>query len=383
MQSFTPSSSSVLPGNAAVTQLMEPIDAILSQFPGATEFIMNRPGEAFIEQQGRWHRIDVPQLTLRRCLELANSVAIYARQDISERAPLLSATLPAGQRIQLVVPPAVEMDKIVICIRIPGSSVRPLESYVSEGAFSKFIWTPSSELSALLPAESVALPLNTRHDITHKLTTLDKQLLAHLHARDLSAFLISAIRGKKNIAVIGDTGSGKTTLMKALCQFIPVHERIVTIEDVRELFLPLHANICHLLYSKGSQGVAQVSPADLIGASMRLKPDRVLLAELRGSEAFDYLKLMTAGHSGSITSFHAESCSLAAQRYVFMAKEHADAAIFTDEALKRLVGMTVDITLHVTAEPIEDGTSGDITGVERYVTEVSFDPTAKRALSAA
>jgi type IV secretion system protein VirB11 len=352
------------PGNtlrtdAAVTQMMEPIDAILERFPGATEFAMVRPGEAYIEQSGAWHRLEVPQFNMKRCLEFANVVAIYANQDISERAPLLSATLPAGQRIQIVVPPAVERGLLSMCIRIPGASVRSLESYVQDRVFDRFTWT-QGDAQAQQP----------------QMSNLDQRLVQLLLQRDLMGFLIAAVRGKKNIAVVGDTGSGKTTLMKAVCQYIAEHERIITIEDVRELFLPKHPNASHLLYSKGSQGVAKVTPADLIGACMRLKPDRVLLAELRGSEAFDFLKLMTAGHSGSITSFHAESCELAAQRYVFMSKEHPDAAMFTDEALKRLVSLTIDIIVHITAERIEDK-SGQAIGVDRYVTQVSFNPAQK------
>ena len=354
--------SNVLREDAAVMQLMEPIDQILSKFPGATEFAMVRQQEAFIEQNGAWHRLDLPEFTLRRCLDLASGVAIYAKQDVSERNPLLSATLPGGQRIQIVLPPAVATGTIGICIRIPGSSVRSLESYVESGAFGRYVWLQEAEVNAS----------------THSFTSLDKRLVEHLNRRDLMAFLIDAVKGKKNIAVVGDTGSGKTTLMKSVCQFIAKHERIITIEDVRELFLPMHSNRLHLLYSKGSQGVAKVSPADLIGACMRLKPDRVLLAELRGAEAFDFLKLMTTGHSGSVTSFHAESCELAAQRYVFMAKEHLDAAMFTDEALKRLVNMTIDIMLHVTAEPIENEV-GDVISLDRYVTQVSFNPLIRAA----
>lgn len=357
MTASNPMVDNALRSDAAVIQLIEPIDRILSAYPGATEFAMVRPGQAFIEHNGAWISIEVPEFTMRRCLELANGVAIYAKQDISERNPLLSATLPGGQRIQVVVPPAVEMDAISICIRIPGGSVRSLDQYVSDGTFSRFTWQ-----------RPVQAEIEWK-----RLNPSDQKLIQCLDARDLKSFLIEAVRAKKNIAVVGDTGSGKTTLMKAMCQHIPAHERIITIEDVREIFLPNHLNRSHLLYSKGGQGVAKVTPADLIGACMRLKPDRVLLAELRGSEAFDYLKLMTAGHRGSVTSFHAESCTLAPQRYVFMAKEHGDAAMFNDEQLKRLVAMTVDIMLHVTAEAVFDD-QGQAVGVERYVTEVSFNP---------
>jgi type IV secretion system protein VirB11 len=176
--------------------------------------------------------------------------------------------------------------------------------------------------------------------------------------------------------VVGDTGSGKTTLMKTLCQHIPQSERIITIEDVRELTLPLHDNLVHLLYSKGGQGIASLTPADLIAACMRMRPDRVLLAELRGSEAFDFLKLLTTGHSGSITSYHAESCALALERYVLMAKEHSDAAIFDADGLKRLVRLTLDIIIHVKAESCAQADGG--LAKRRYVSEVHFDPVARR-----
>jgi type IV secretion system protein VirB11 len=185
-----------------------------------------------------------------------------------------------------------------------------------------------------------------------------------------------AVVEKKNIAFVGNTGSGKTTLMKTVCQDIPVHERLITIEDVRELFLPNHPNRVHLLYSKGGQGVAKVTPSDFIASNMRMKPDRVLLAELRGAEAFDFLKLLTTGHSGSITSYHAESCALAMERYVFMAKEHEQAAIYDADALKHLVALTIDVIVHVVAAVVFDA-AGNPLRKERYVREVHFDPIAK------
>ena len=124
-----------------------------------------------------------------------------------------------------------------------------------------------------------------------------------------------------------------------------------------------------------AKGVAPVTPSDLIASSMRMKPDRVLLAELRGGEAFDFLKLLTTGHSGSITSFHAESCALASERYVFMCKENEQAAIYDTAALKRLVALTIDVIVHVTAKTAyEDGAA---VRKERFVAEVHFDPVAK------
>jgi type IV secretion system protein VirB11 len=109
---------------------------------------------------------------------------------------------------------------------------------------------------------------------------------------------------------------------------------------------------------------------------MRMKPDRVLLAELRGGEAFDFLKLLTTGHSGSLSSFHAESCALAFERYVFMCKEHEHASIYDAEALKRLVRLTIDVIVHIKVRRIFDA-QGTPIAKERYVSEVHYDPLAK------
>lgn len=343
-----------------VRQLMEPIHELLAAHPGVTEFVMSNPLEAFMEVGAEWIKVAMPLMTEDKCYQLANAVAIYAGQAISAQQPLLSATLPSGERIQITVPPVVEPGTISLSIRIPSMTIRSLDEYENQGAFARFVWAESPDIAA-------------RND---ELQESERRLVALLKDRNLKEFLIQAVREKKNIAVVGDTGSGKTTLMKSVCQYILPTERLITIEDVRELFLPNHENRVHLLYSKGGQGVAKVTPADLIGATMRMKPDRVLLAELRAGEAFDFLKLLTTGHSGSITSFHAESCALSYERYVFMCKEHPDAQTYTDMALKRLVALTIDIIVHVTARVVYDS-QGNPTHKERFVTEVSYDPALK------
>jgi type IV secretion system protein VirB11 len=198
-----------------------------------------------------------------------------------------------------------------------------------------------------------------------------------LASGNLREFIVEAVLARKNTGVIGDTGSGKTTLMKSMCQHIPIDERLITVEDVRELMLPLHENRVHLLYSKNAQGISNVTPGDLIASLMRMAPKRALLAELRGSEAWDFLKLLTTGHSGSITSWHAESCALGFERFVFMVKENHEAATLARAEIKHLVTLTMDIVIHITREAVYDA-SGQQVGYERYVDEVYFDPWAKR-----
>lgn len=341
-------SSGGLGSDAMVRELIRPLEALLAR-AGTTELVINRPRQAFIEQHGQWTAVEVPDLSFERLSALATAIANYSDQDISPRSPILSAMLPDGQRVQIVVPPAVEPGHVSFSIRIPASQIRTLESYDAEGAFRHFRWVGEATVRA--------------HE------GLDASLIDHLRQRNLLGFFHAAVRGRKNIAIVGETGSGKTTLMKSLCQSIPSTERLITIEDVRELELPNHPNRVHLLYAKGGHGVAEITPSDLIASNMRMKPDRVLLAELRGAEAFDYLKLLTTGHAGSITSFHAESCALATERYAFMCREHADAAVYAIADLKRLVSLTLDVIVHVTAK--DDAVEKR---PRRYVREVWFDP---------
>jgi len=343
----------------AVRELLRPLEPFFA-IDGVTEIVVNRPGEVLFELGAQWKAVSVPDLAADRLQALARAIATYCDQDISARSPMLSAILPDGQRIQIMVPPAVAPQRISLSIRLPSRTLRSLCDYQTDGAFDRFVW-PAAAKVGLQPCD---------------LSNDDTALQDALHRRDLLGFLTSAVRERRNIAVVGDTGSGKTTLMKALCEQIPQEERLITIEDVQELTLPNHLNVVNLLYSKGGQGVADISPADLIAASMRMRPDRVLLAELRGSEAFDFLKLLTTGHRGSITSFHAESCALAVERFVLMAKEHGDAAIFDANGLKRLVRLTFDVVLHVRAERAE-GEHGE--WIKRsYVNEVHFDPVARQ-----
>lgn len=345
--------------DAVLMETAQPLFQVLAKHPGATELAVNRPGRVDVEVGATWLAEDAPQITMAWAAQFSRAVATFTRQNISEQTPILSAMLPGGERVQIMLPPSVEQGTVSVTLRVPGSQIKTIEEYEQEGYFDRYVWA--------LDADKLA-------DRTPELSHVDHGLVEHLKAGDLGGFLRGAVLARKNIAVVGDTGSGKTTLMKTLCQHVPLNERLITIEDVRELLLPQHENRVHMLYSKGGQGTAKVTPAELIASCMRSKPDRVLLAELRGSEAFDFLKLLTTGHNGSITSYHAESCALAFDRYVFMVKEHADAAIFDSDQIKRLVTLTIDVIVHVAVDLI---TEGGRVSKRRYVRQVHFDPVAK------
>lgn len=356
-----------LHGDETIRALSEPLLQAMSGIEGLTEVTMSVPGVFFFLVNGSWHRRSIEQMDRNRCERLVEAVSYYVRQEIKHESPLLSTSLPGGERIQVAIPPACDQGQLVLAIRVPDRTIsRSLQSYEDEGVFAKFRWVESQHTQTF--AQHLSPP--------------EQRLIELLRTKKLKDFLHQAVLQKKTIAVIGDTGSGKTTLMKALCAQIPQQERLITIEDTRELILPGHENRAHLLYAKGGASAKHITPADLIAACMRLRPDRVLLAELRGAEAWDFLKLMTTGHAGSITSFHAESCALAFERWAFMAKEHPDAASASSRDIKALVSLTVDVILHMTARTIYNR-DGQGQGVERYVTEVYFDPAAKIAYSAA
>ena len=154
-----------------------------------------------------------------------------------------------------------------------------------------------------------------------------EQELKRLHAAgEWAEFLQLAVRLRKNILVSGPTGSGKTTLTKGLVLEIPSDERLVVLEDAAELSLTSHPNSVRLLYSKDGQGLARVSAKQLLEASLRMRPDRILLAELRGEEAYYYLRNVNSGHPGSITSIHASSAQLAFEQLTLLVKRVAGGA---------------------------------------------------------
>jgi type IV secretion system protein VirB11 len=348
-----------LPDDASVRELMRPFAPLLSD-PRVTELVINRPCRALTETHTGWHGHDLVALDFERLMSFAVAIATLTSQEISAQRPFLSALLPDDERIQIVVPPVVPSRTVSITIRRPSSREKTLETYAQEGLFDGTVWQRPARLDDLMP----------------KLGLLDRELVRLLDARDFVGFFRMAVEGRKNVAAVGDTGSGKTTFTKTLCQHIPATERVVTIEDVRELFLPHLENCVHLLYSKGNQGQARVTPADLIASCMRMKPDRVLLAELRGSEAYDFLKLLTTGHAGSLTSYHAQNVTVAIERFALMAKEHPEAAAYGDAALKRLLFLTIDVIAHLEARAILND-RGEQIGKRWAMTEIWFDPVRK------
>ena len=195
----------------------------------------------------------------------------------------------------------------------------------------------------------------------------ETRLLRLLENHELEAFMRLAVVSRRNILVSGPTGSGKTTYTKALIREIPTDERLITIEDARELVLDRHPNHLRLYYSKDDQGLARVAPKQLLESCLRMKPDRILLAELRAEEAFDYLRNVNSGHPGSITSVHAASAELAFEQLVLLVKQSRAGAELARADIKSLLYLLVDVVIQF-----------GVDGRRRYVKEVFYDPARKR-----
>jgi type IV secretion system protein VirB11 len=315
----------------------------LLSIPDVTEVCINRPGEAFVETSKGWQRESAGFASLEWCHRFAKLVANSTQQRIDEQSPLLSASLPSGERVQIVLPPATTMGCIAITIRRPSNRVWSIDELASRGIFAK-------------TARS------------HHVEATEIDLRRLLAERDYPSFMRLAVRSHQNILVSGPTGSGKTTWTKALIREIPAEERLITIEDAQELMLDGHPNHVRLFYSKDDQGVSRVSPKQLLESCLRMKPDRILLAELRAEEAFDYLRSVNSGHPGSITSVHAASAELAFEQLVLLVKQNTGGRDLARSDIKALLYLLVDVVIQF-----------GIDRQQRYVKEVWYEPERKRS----
>ncbi len=275
---------------ASTAQPVSPryIDAYLAPLlpmlarPEVTDVFINRPGEVWLETLGgAIERLDVPEIDEARLWHLARQIASLSHQGISREHPLLAATLPDGARVQIVAAPATRSG-LALAIRKHVVPELTLGDYVTDGAFAHtgFSRGPSDLRLADAP-------------------------VGHAPG-ELAAFLAGIVKARRNIMVSGGTSTGKTTFLNALIKEIPEDERLILIEDTPELYMH-HANAVGLLAVKGELGEARVSTEDLLQAALRMRPDRIILGELRGVEAYSFLRAVNTGHPGSLTTIHADS----------------------------------------------------------------------------
>jgi type IV secretion system protein VirB11 len=173
------------------------------------------------------------------------------------------------------------------------------------------------------------------------------------------------VLARKNIIISGATGSGKTTLSKALIRHIPEQERIISIEDTPELVIS-QPNHVRLFYSKGGQGLARIGVKDLLESCLRMRPDRILLQELRDGAAFYYIRNVNSGHPGSITTVHADSAQLAFEQLTLLVKESEGGRDLARDDIRALLGAAIDVIIQCKRS---DG--------RFLVTEIYFEPSAR------
>lgn len=310
--------------------------------PCVTELCINRPGEVFLETPHGWRSEPMPEITFDWCMRFAKLVANYSGQRVDAGAPLLTAGLPGGERLQIVLPPATTAGTVAIAIRRPSDRHWSIDDLAGQGVF-RYVRRAG-----------------------HRVAPHEQQLLELLADGDYEAFMRLAVVSRCNILVSGATGSGKTTWTKALIREIPSDERLITIEDARELQLDRHPNHVRLFYSKDDQGLSRVTPKQLLECCLRMRPDRVLLAELRAEEAFEYLRNVNSGHPGSITSIHASSALLAFEQLVLLVKQSPAGRDLPRSEIHALLHQLIDVVIQFACRRRQ-----------RYIEEIWFEPALK------
>ncbi len=321
---------------AALESYLSPIKQILDR-DGVTEISINRPYEAWVELKGDMFREELPSFDLEHIKSLSRLVAQSTEQRLSEEEPLLSATLPNGYRIQIVFPPACEPNCVVISIRKPSALKWTLDDYEKLGMFDSTATGEVEDKNDLILAK--LLQLNRIKD-----------------------FLEKAVLFKKNIIISGGTSTGKTTFTNSMLRCIPEVERLLTVEDAREIDLSSHPNHAHLLASKGGQGRAKINTQDLIEACLRLRPERIIVGELRGAEAFSFLRAINTGHPGSISTLHADTPKMAIEQLKLMVMQAGLG--MTPSEIANYIRNVIDVVVQ-----LKRGNKG-----VRFISEVYFRP---------
>lgn len=234
-----------------------------------------------------------------KAMAFGRASASFKKDKLDREKPILSCILPTGERVQIEIPPVTKENIVSITIRKPSKVRYELQDYINNGALD-----------------------------TH---TANK--------------FVQAVKDGKNIIVCGETGSGKTTFMKTLLDFIPENERLITIEDVEELKIVKQKNHLNKFYPSEAKSTDFINATNLLKSCLRQKPDRILLAELRGSETFDFLNVISSGHNGSMTSLHAGSIKGAYSRLIMMAMQNEIARSAGRDVITNIIEDTINLII--------------------------------------
>lgn len=283
-----------------------------------TEVMINGPENIFIEQNGRLFKLDKQFESTRRLEDVIQRIVGLAGREVNQANPICDTRLPDGSRVNVVLPP------IALCG--PTLTIR------------KFSKTPMT-IEKLIQYGSIT------QEIADKLELL--------------------VKAKYNIFISGGTGSGKTTFLNALSNYIPHDERVITIEDSAELQIKRIDNLVSLeTRNANAAGVGQITIRDLIKSSLRMRPERIIVGECRGGEALDMLQAMNTGHDGSLSTGHANSTEDMLSRLETMVLQGS--AGLPLEAIRQQIASAVDIIIHLSRLRDRSRKTMEITEVVGY-----------------
>ena len=293
------------------------LDAIISD-DTITEVMINGPENVFIEQNGRLFKLDKQFESQRRLEDVIQRIVGLAGREVNQANPICDTRLPDGSRVNVVLPP------IALCG--PTLTIR------------KFSKTPM---------------------------TIEKLIAYGSITQEIADKLEMLVKAKYNIFIAGGTGSGKTTFLNALSNYIPKDERVITIEDSAELQITGVENLVSLeTRNANASGAGQITIRDLIKSSLRMRPERIVVGEVRGGEALDMLQAMNTGHDGSLSTGHANSTEDMLSRLETMVLQGA--AGLPLEAIRQQIASAVDIIIHLSRLRDKSRKTMEITEVVGY-----------------
>lgn len=304
--------------------LLQPLSLWLKD-KDVSEILINQPGEIYVERFGKLSRIELPALTRLHLKRLGIFIANENSQHLTVNSPILAGNLYNGARVQVIMPPAAK--NFTLSIRKPSIKAFVLDDYKKNGFYNNTIGV----------------------DADFKIANFDdenKRLISLYRKQDWSNFIESAIKLKKNIVISGETSSGKTTFLNACMEKIPKDTRIITIEDTFELNLCQPNKVSLLAFKKSEGQTLTYTMQDLVQAALRLRPDRIIMGEIRGKEILDFISACSTGHEGSITTIHASNPNIAFMRMVQMYKLN-NVPGMSDADIEKILHMVIDIILQV------------------------------------
>lgn len=274
------------------------LDGIMSD-DSITEVMINGKDNIFVEQEGRIHKLDTTFESERRLEDLIQRIVGMAGREVNQANPIVDTRLPNGSRVNVVLPP-ISLIGPVVTIRKFSKNPMTIEKLIEYGSIT----------------------------------------------RPIADFLQVLVKARYNIFVSGGTGSGKTTFLNALSNYIPKEERIITIEDSAELQIENVPNLVSLeTRNANSAGAGAITIRDLIKSSLRMRPERIIVGEVRGAEALDMLQAMNTGHDGSLSTGHANSTHDMLSRLETMVLQGAEGLPLP--AIRQQISSAVDIIIHL------------------------------------